>query len=1816
MVKAVKPVDPPQSQTTPSMSQNGRHNNASRHVAQNSSGRVAESPANVPPSTQANGPGPSQPSASRPNGIVPRAFVPATVTPKPQPPKPRKSIHALPTPLLPTVLKTLSSNQPSPHPQHTRHTAPSISLLPNGIIPISPGKDASSSSATTDQHLPSSSTTQPRTAASSSLPSLSASLSSTLASLSSARPLLNGYVSTPHLNGPLATQEPQTNVLPTGRKRKIETLCSSNGGSGVKNDATSHRESKMLNLEPATRLQSPKPSHPATDSHFPSATSLQSETTSHFPPPKSLKPDPSSFHSSSSSAGANQQKVQQESTVGKTTAKNGGGKAKQKASVAAKEPATDETSQDGTTFRKRAASTGRKTTNKKAYIPSYIQEGEPCAVCGDNSTGLHYRALTCEGCKGFFRRTIQKNKGELPKFVCKNNNSCVITVETRNNCNACRFRNCRSAKMDHTAVLNDRKREDLKQLINKNRLERQTMLQYKLTPEMQETLKRMGKAFKSKEVCTFYRYNSDKSLRELINTALSMVSNGPAVMHVLRFVKTLPGIEKVDTDDIIELARHHILDILLILLAEVWDNKTSELVFEDHRLGPDILSVEDQDYRLRGYSVVRDYAQNLARQKLANFEVKSELVPRRGIIDVQSEECQDASRTMELAQYGQSQHTTQQHHQQQLGELKKQVKNEFSHGQNSKSSNRTAPSPSLKGGDSAARIDKRRAKWPRNVSEMVNLFDKEARDTEHFGEIPKDRVAEKKVYLVAKANSRLVTPDGILLACLAGLRFFNTDDITLKDETTIQKNASVIRDALVRYLMSSRPTTVRLQTVLNGLCNLEELKLYHSDFVARISKLYRMPTKEDLDSVMSVELPTGTSTPVSWVDSEERYSAPPSNSSCSMSTESPTPSSNGAPAEIEDEVRPIMSSSVMNGFVNPSSKLEHMDMCRSKVERLLSRTEPDLSNNGLIPRPETFAVHTYRPIVETHEAEREIKDNVFANPKSFPLKNTVREEFTGITRVHTLGRAEREPEINTEVELYVVPSEVSRPSNSISNNKQTNDHSLQNLAQQSHVSTMSYSRARDQTCGEAMSLEPELSPMPLTRSNTREFTKDYRTISASLSKSDSPLGCRSLVASRLQSSTSPNALSSKPALSSWEDYSEGSRPEGIGFYFRNGRKFPSYSSPVDYQSSGNERLTLEAVSTLHEETSLKPGSAVLNPLHPYTFSPSQETHQSLTFKSYSSHSLEVEPLNLTLEKKNLQRQLQQVMQQAGVLEERLRSLDARRNQSSEMDYLDTSQAPTNAQDQQRARSSSFGGITSAPHHSAQDSRKFSPPPRSHIHYQSDYDQPSHSFVNQALAEPSLWARSHRETLDTHEMTQRSYDSHQQYVIDAAETNDPRRFPIPSPRLEYQSPVRNRATTNTFRAAQIHASPQAVYPQTRESVQVAVFQTIGDKSDHGVYQCAPSQDVYYEQPYSRDIDRTKTAGYTKYPSPPNNHMGQNRNVVARRNLLEGSTVAELLQRDSPGILMHHLKSSPKCKVPEPQSPSCQSLSWTQTSHSATPQQLPAISPPERSSTFLSLMRGEAKSSQYPLPQTPTEPVHSQIDHYRSPISQKGINFVLPSRGFRENLHDHQNTPLSPKFIHQTPGPSFVLEAANNANRAKMESSTCNSSVSLSVCMTNSGNNGSSNQHPVSTQVKKSPTKLSQNESSSASTADNPNTDHSLAGTARPNGSVRSKKSLKKRWLELHSNQESSDSFHLGSTRSQQVGPTESQQVDPTQNQQAGATKSQEVGPIQRQQVSLTLNQQEDPNARKETTERIALSSRRHLKPALKPRSASSRGRRSK
>uniref|UniRef100_A0A667XW56 Nuclear receptor subfamily 5, group A, member 1b n=1 Tax=Myripristis murdjan TaxID=586833 RepID=A0A667XW56_9TELE len=79
---------------------------------------------------------------------------------------------------------------------------------------------------------------------------------------------------------------------------------------------------------------------------------------------------------------------------------------------------------------------------------------ELCPVCGDKVSGYHYGLLTCESCKGFFKRTVQNNK----KYICAENQDCKIDKTHRKRCPSCRFQKCLIVGMRLEAVRADRMR--------------------------------------------------------------------------------------------------------------------------------------------------------------------------------------------------------------------------------------------------------------------------------------------------------------------------------------------------------------------------------------------------------------------------------------------------------------------------------------------------------------------------------------------------------------------------------------------------------------------------------------------------------------------------------------------------------------------------------------------------------------------------------------------------------------------------------------------------------------------------------------------------------------------------------------------------------------------------------------------------------------------------------------------------------------------------------------------------------------------------------------------------------------------------------------------------------------------------------------------------------------------------------------------------------------------------------------------------------------------------------------------------------------
>uniref|UniRef100_A0AAR2INP9 Estrogen receptor beta n=1 Tax=Pygocentrus nattereri TaxID=42514 RepID=A0AAR2INP9_PYGNA len=75
-----------------------------------------------------------------------------------------------------------------------------------------------------------------------------------------------------------------------------------------------------------------------------------------------------------------------------------------------------------------------------------------CVVCSDYASGYHYGVWSCEGCKAFFKRSIQGHND----YICPATNQCTIDKNRRKSCQACRLRKCYEVGMMKCGVRRER----------------------------------------------------------------------------------------------------------------------------------------------------------------------------------------------------------------------------------------------------------------------------------------------------------------------------------------------------------------------------------------------------------------------------------------------------------------------------------------------------------------------------------------------------------------------------------------------------------------------------------------------------------------------------------------------------------------------------------------------------------------------------------------------------------------------------------------------------------------------------------------------------------------------------------------------------------------------------------------------------------------------------------------------------------------------------------------------------------------------------------------------------------------------------------------------------------------------------------------------------------------------------------------------------------------------------------------------------------------------------------------------------------------
>ncbi|XP_055079184.1 nuclear receptor subfamily 1, group H, member 5 [Periophthalmus magnuspinnatus] len=205
-------------------------------------------------------------------------------------------------------------------------------------------------------------------------------------------------------------------------------------------------------------------------------------------------------------------------------------------------------------------------------------QDELCVVCGDKASGYHYNALTCEGCKGFFRRSVTKKA----VYQCKSGGSCEMDMYMRRKCQDCRLRKCRAVGMLAECLLTEvqcqskrlrkggrgRSQEedspDGKQRVSSTSRQHLNALSPGLTVEQKYIVDRMEEAhrlFRTQD-CSFDR------MYEWSYTEEEGVSDAPHLHRLLQYARTIPGFDLLDPSEQTSLLSASSVEVLFLLSAQ------------------------------------------------------------------------------------------------------------------------------------------------------------------------------------------------------------------------------------------------------------------------------------------------------------------------------------------------------------------------------------------------------------------------------------------------------------------------------------------------------------------------------------------------------------------------------------------------------------------------------------------------------------------------------------------------------------------------------------------------------------------------------------------------------------------------------------------------------------------------------------------------------------------------------------------------------------------------------------------------------------------------------------------------------------------------------------------------------------------------------------------------------------------------------------------------------------------------------------------------------------------------------------------------
>ncbi|XP_037906691.1 ecdysone-induced protein 75B, isoforms C/D isoform X4 [Hermetia illucens] len=223
-----------------------------------------------------------------------------------------------------------------------------------------------------------------------------------------------------------------------------------------------------------------------------------------------------------------------------------------------------------------------------------------CRVCGDKASGFHYGVHSCEGCKGFFRRSIQQKIQYRP---CTKNQQCSILRINRNRCQYCRLKKCIAVGMSRDAVRFGRvpKREKARILAAMQQSTQNRGQQRALATELDDQPRLLAAVLRAHmDTCEFTKekvsamrqrarecpsYSMPTLLACPLNPAPELQSEqefSQRFAHVIRgvidFAGMIPGFQLLTQDDKFTLLKAGLFDALFVRLICMFDPSINSII--------------------------------------------------------------------------------------------------------------------------------------------------------------------------------------------------------------------------------------------------------------------------------------------------------------------------------------------------------------------------------------------------------------------------------------------------------------------------------------------------------------------------------------------------------------------------------------------------------------------------------------------------------------------------------------------------------------------------------------------------------------------------------------------------------------------------------------------------------------------------------------------------------------------------------------------------------------------------------------------------------------------------------------------------------------------------------------------------------------------------------------------------------------------------------------------------------------------------------------------------------------------------------------